>query len=96
MTDDLDPLPCPFCGSEAKWSHHSEQYGFSDEVQRVLRWQSSISCTGCRMPHCSGFGTVEWMGGNGLAHQHAMRLAVEQWNRRAFTPAPAAATGDKS
>lgn len=87
MTDDLTALACPFCGSAAKWTHHRESYRHEDGVERVVRWQSSIHCTGCRLPHCSGFGQVEWMGGNALAHQHAMQLALEQWNRRA---APAA------
>jgi len=86
MTDDLTALACPFCGSVAKWTHHQESYRHEDGVERVVRWQSSLRCTGCRLPHCSGFGQVEWMGGNALAQQHAMRLVLEQWNRRTAPP----------
>lgn len=76
-------LPCPFCGADAKWSHHPDHHNFFDGGPlRVWRWQSCITCTMCRLPHCSGFGTVIYEGGNALAHQRAMRDAARQWNRR--------------
>lgn len=80
-----EPLPCPFCGSAAKWSHHASSrcyYGIGPD--RVYRWQSSLSCTGCGLPHCSGFGEVKYESGNALAHQYAMKDAIRQWNRRSF------------
>src|SRR5688572_12196320 len=81
----IELLPCPFCGAAPKWSHHDEYTHWisTDTPRRVTRWQSSIHCTGCKLPHCSGFGTVAYEGGNALAHQYAMRKAADQWNRRA-------------
>lgn len=79
------PLGCPFCGSAAKWSHNptGSMPAFTNGISHVHQWQSSLSCTGCRLPHCSGFGKVQWEGGNASAQQYAMKRALEQWNKRA-------------
>ncbi len=72
--------PCPFCGQQPTWTHSSERsFGWEDGVQRVYKWQSSLHCC---IVHTSGFGDVKWDGGNGLAHQRAMRDAAATWNRR--------------
>jgi len=83
------PLPCPFCGSTPVWSHNStgSMPAFTEGIERVWRWQSSLFCRGyrCPRPHVSGFGQTDWHGGNASAQQYAMADALEVWNRRVAT-----------
>ena len=75
--------PCPFCGKEPEWRHYSKGYfpSWPDEIKRVTEWQSSIGCKTCLIQF-SGFGKVEWKGGNALAHQYAIKRVLEKWNNR--------------